>query len=348
MTFADSTSAAPVGPGAVWDVINGLAGYWALHAAVDLGLFDALADGARTGEELAMATGIGDVQDAVLLAQVLAAHGLLAPDGDRWGLTPVARRFLVSSASAAMADLVRYSPGPHSAWPRLADTLRDGQPGPATLDALDRLYPALGQATAGTQAVVAAGVAAELRRRGLWGAAPPIVVDLGCGSGAWLEALLVSAGDTAHGVGVDRPHVLSDTRTRLSGRPCALVAGDYLEVDLPVERADVVVLAHVLRAESDERAHALVERALDLLDGAGVLVVADYFCPPDGRPSYADARHELTLGLTMRASTAGRGITEDRLAEWCSARHVQTVDVLEPVPRQRVHLIVPNLPGGAR
>ena len=53
------TTTQTVGPGAVWDVINGYAAYWAVAAASDLGIFDRLAaaPAAMPGEELAAAVG---------------------------------------------------------------------------------------------------------------------------------------------------------------------------------------------------------------------------------------------------------------------------------------------------
>ncbi|MFG1925103.1 methyltransferase [Cryptosporangium sp. NPDC048952] len=318
------------GPAPVWDVINGYAAYWALHAAVELGLFDHLP---ATSAELAEATGVADPADVTLLAQLLAAKGLLETDGERWSNSPAAERFLVTGSPASMVGLVRHSPGPKQGWPELAETIRNGRPAEETADALNALYPELVAATAATQAAVARGVAAELRTRGLWDGTG-LVVDLGCGSGAWLEGV-----GAENAIGVDLAHVVPAARARVPG--ASFLEGDYLDVDLPAGKANVVILAHVLRAESDERAEALLDKALHLLADAGVLLVADYFRPPNGEDTttYADAVHDLTLALTMRASTPGRGLSEQTLAAWCAARGAHTDAVVEPVPRQRVHLI---------
>src|SRR5690606_23149998 len=56
-------AAAVITPAPVWDVINGFAAYWALQAAVDLGVFDALDAGPLTTAQLAAATGVGDPGD---------------------------------------------------------------------------------------------------------------------------------------------------------------------------------------------------------------------------------------------------------------------------------------------
>ncbi|TQS45270.1 class I SAM-dependent methyltransferase [Cryptosporangium phraense] len=333
-------------PAPVWDLINGYAAYWALHAAIDLGVFERLAAGPATAAELAESAGVPDPADLELLAQLLAAKGLLETDGSQWTNTAAAQRFLVPSSPASMVGLVRHSPGPKAGWPALAHTLRAGRPAEPIREALDDLYPELVAATAATQGAVARGVAAELRDRGLWDGTG-LVVDLGCGSGAWLEGLLAAGAPAgarvpaARAIGVDLPHVVPAARDRLPGDRVTLLGGDYLQVELPAGKASVVVLAHVLRAEAAPRAEELVHRALDLLADDGVLLVADYFRPPDGAPTqtYVDAPHDLTLALTMRASTLGRGLTEPTLAAWCAARGAHTVAVVEPVPRQRVHLI---------
>jgi SAM-dependent methyltransferase len=360
----------PPGPGPVWDVINGFTSYWALSAALDLGLFDALAEHTDPGpgpdaSQLAAAIGASGPGPVTVLAETLVALGLLGAEGDRFRLTPVAERYLVSSSPASMAALVRYSPGPPEAWPALAATVRAGAPAPAVTERLAELYPPLVRATGPTQAGVATAVAAELERRGLW-PEKPVVVDLGCGSGAWLTALLRTRPDGT-AVAVDRPEVLAiaeqaavdaGVRDRL-----ATVAGDYLEAELPVASADVVLLAHVLRAEPADRARRLLARAVGLAGPEGVVVVVDYVrpdpagAPPSGedRPGAATAgepgeagdrgavcaaaRHELLLSLTMLASTAGLGVTVADLRTWAGAAGAELTDSFEPVPRQHVRLI---------
>jgi ubiquinone/menaquinone biosynthesis C-methylase UbiE len=325
---------APPSPGPVWDVINGYAAYWTLHAAVDLGLFDKL-DRPMPARELASALGMAE-SDATLLAELLVGLGLLDTAAGAFAVTPVAARFLTNASPASMVDLVHAAPGPHRGWPQLAATLRRGTPAEEVGDALNDLYPQLVRATAATQKAVAAGVARELADRGAW-RLPVTIVDLGCGSGAWLQALLEAAGAEASAVAVDRGAVLDVARTTLVGTNVSFVDGDYLDAPLPVEQARVVVLAHVLRAEPPERAEHLVRRAFQLLEPGGYLAVADYFRPDSAGTAeqYRAARHELTLAMTMRASTGGCGITEGQLAAWVGR---EPVAIVEPIPRQSVQL----------
>ena len=341
-----------VGPGAVWDLINGYASYWAVATASDLGLFDQLADrSTMSGEELAEAIGAKDVAPVALLADTLVSLGLLTFDGAAYGLTPVAGDYLVTAAPQSMAALVRLSPGPHPAWPALADTVRTGAAAAVVGDDPAAFYPALVRATAPTQRAVAGATATGLRQRG-WLPEDATVVDLGAGSGAWVAALLAER-PHARAVAVDLPEVASTTTAGVAAAGVrdrtAVVAGDYLSTPLPVQRADVVVLAHVLRAEPADRAEALLRRAVELAGAGGTVVVADYPRPSAGSgdghaAACVAARHELLLSLTMLASTAGTGVSEADLRRWCAGAGARVVAVLTPLPRQHVFLIRSDSP----
>jgi hypothetical protein len=319
-------------PAAVWDVIHGFSSYWALTAALDLGLFDALTPGPLGISDLSERVGAHEAGDLALLANTLVGLGLLSIDDHRYRLTPASERFLVSTSPASMAALVRLSPGPLTAWPALADTLRTGTAAHTVDDDPGAFYPDLVAATAPTQAAVAAAVAARLTELDAWPPAP-VIVDFGSGSGAWTAAFL-AARPEARAINVDLPEVLvADPNPGVHS-----IAGDYLGVELPVARADVAVLAHVLRAESPERAEALFARAVALAD---TVVIADYPLPDVATDeSCAQARHDLLLGLTMLASTrAGRGITVAQLHAWAAQYGAELVETLTPLPRQTVFLI---------
>lgn len=345
---------AAVSPTPVWDLINGFSAYQALRTALDLGVFDALAEGPLDAAGTCAAVGASATAPISVLLDTLVALGVLDALGpDRYSLTEVARRHLLVDAPASMATLVRHSPGPGSAWPALPQSLRAGAPPAATAADLAGFYPELAEATGPTQSAVAAAVGADLSGRGLRPAGGT-VVDLGCGSGAWLCALL--AGDAAaRGVGVELAEVLPVARRRADAAGLAdrvqLLAGDYVDAPLPVPRADVVVLAHVLRTEPEPRAIALLHRAIRLAAPGGVVVVADYPRPDgatgDRTAACRRARHELLLALTCFAATGGTGITVAGLRRWAGDAGADLVAELEPVPRQHVFLIR-SRPEGSR
>jgi SAM-dependent methyltransferase len=318
-----------------------------MRTGLELGVFDTLAGG-RTLSAAQLADALGsnaDTDEPVrLLCETLVALGLLDVGPDGFACTPVAERFLVRSSDASMAALATHSPGPPRAWPELAHTIRNGAPSAAITEELLDFYPDLVSATAPTQAAVARAVAAELAVRELW-PRRPVVVDFGCGSGAWLASLLADRPEGT-AVAVDLPNVLP-----LARRACAeagitpnvsTVAGDYLDAELPVRHADVVVLAHVLRAEPAERAQRLLARAIELARPSGVVVIADYPRPDEiTAQSCRDARHELLLSLTMLSSTAGIGVRVGDIERWAAASGARLVHGFDAIPRQHVYLVRP-------
>ena len=156
-----------------------------------------------------------------------------------------------------------------------------------------------------------------------------------------------------------------DVAASMAVRP----AGEALRQDVAVElsrnpdfRAAInekfvvprlVVLGHVLRAEPPARARELLHRAFAVAGPDAVVVVTDYPrpAPPtddetDRAATLAAARHELTLALTMLASTDGAGVTVGQLSAWAAEAGWHVSDRLEPLPRQHVFLLRPD--GAAR
>ena len=108
------------------------------------------------------------------------------------------------------------------------------------------------------------------------------VLEFGAGAAPWAAAVL-EADPTASAVVNDLEPVLPQARAALGplGSRCRFAGGDYLTADLEDDGFDVVVLGHVLRAEPDDRAGALVARAASLLAPDGRIVVAEYLAGRD-------------------------------------------------------------------
>ena len=107
-------------------------------------------------------------------------------------------------------------------------------------------------------------------------------LDIGCGSGALLEAL---AEHCVEAVGVDiskeRIAVARTRLTRAGHKHCSVQLGDMYGVPAPDESFDFITLHRVL-IHAEDPAKALAEAAR-LLSGKGTLAVIDY-----ARHSYAD------------------------------------------------------------
>ena len=96
---------------------------------------------------------------------------------------------------------------------------------------------------------------------------PRDIVEVGCGSG-WLCELMTEFG-RVHGIDLS-DEVLARSRVRFP--KAAFTAGDFMQMELPVASADVVVALEVLSHIGDQP--AFMSRVARLLRGDGVLMLA--------------------------------------------------------------------------
>jgi SAM-dependent methyltransferase len=336
VTETAGASDGPPDPGAVWGVVDGFTTYWAVVALLRLGVFEALAAGASTLAALAAATGATPDRLEPLCATA-RTRGLLQHDGDRWALAPTSATFLVRSSPASMAELVERSPGPHAAWATLERTVVSGPADPVG----PSFHATLVEATGPTQLAAAAATAAAL---GIGGTRRiDHVLDLATGAAPWASALL-EADPNAVATCNDLPEVVGVAQRAVAARGlagrCRWLPGDVAHVPLP--SADVVVVAHLLRAESPTWARAVLRRAAAAVRPGGLLLVADYFLDDDHLGPPVSVR----MGLTMVASTAeGRALVRSEVQGWMAGEGLVDVRAIRPVPFQEV--LVAERPGAA-
>ncbi|MGW4940918.1 methyltransferase family protein [Actinoplanes sp. NPDC004185] len=282
-----------------------------LKAAIELKLFDALAGGPRSAEQLA--TELGTPQRATrILLGALAATGLLDSDGVKFVLPAGAERLLVSTSDQYRGGAVRLLAGDLE-WDTMRDLasivrhdgtlLADGADVPAFPYWTDFAQETTFVARAAAQTFIAAvkpwaGARTDLR-----------ILDVGCGHA--LPSLLLA--QTLPGAEVcllDSPPVLAHARANadrlgVAGRVHYL-AGDAFTTpagDLARHGPyDIVLLANLLPLFSAARGVELLRRLAPLLRPEGRLAVVG-FTVGDRQPAEEHGAHMLSL--LMLAWTAG-------------------------------------------
>ena len=285
----------------VADLMNMATGYWpaaALSAAVDLGLFDALAGGARTSEAAAARCGadaefLGDLLDA------LAAVGLLVRDDAGYVVAPGVARFLDPSSPACMLDGLRMNLDLYPLWGRLAETVRTARPA---------LPPGehLGHDPQRTRRFVLAmhgralGMAAEMLPAIDPGTASTLL-DVGAGPGTFSRMLAERRADlrVTH---MDLPPVQAVARELAAASPAAgrieYRPGDYRADELGGPY-DAVLFCGALHQENPRTARDVFARIRRALRPGGTLRVVDLMREP-GRAAPAFA---CLFSLTMRLTS---------------------------------------------
>jgi Dimerisation domain/O-methyltransferase domain len=320
----------------VWAIIQGFGSYWALVAAIDLGVFDGLQ---RIGGRVA-ADDLADALDVSAphlrhLLDALVTFGFLDQVADVYTLTETAERYLCTDGAASMSALVGVAPGPHANWTDLATTIRTGRVGHPIEDDAAAFYGPLVTATFPTQLRAASRLGASLG----WARRPGLrVLDLGAGRAPWAIAVLTqSAGSTA--VVNDLAGVIelaADTLAELALTDrVELRPGDFLDVAIEPAAYDVVVLGHVCRTEGEARATALIGRTVDALAPGGQLVLADYFADNDRTHN----AFGVQMGMTMLAATRRGGmLTHAQVHGWLAAVGLGAIRLLEPIGFNQVYV----------
>ena len=238
-------------------------------AAVQTGLLDVLADGAATTDELARRLRAADRSILAAFLRAVAAAGLVRGAGDDgpWQLTDQGR-------AVAGDDLVRAAyeafPGFHTALYRELGPLLAG--GPKRRDVAEQ-----GELIARVSAAFEPLVLGALNRA-IAGRRPWRVLDIGCGAGLELAAMLEAA-PGAEGVGIDvdggAAALAGRTLTErgLGGRSRVLQA-DLREVTGELgEPFDFALLANVLYYLPMADRVPLLRSIADLLAPGGTLFV---------------------------------------------------------------------------
>jgi len=146
------------------------------------------------------------------------------------------------------------------------------------------------------------------------------VLDIGTGTGRILE---VFADRTANGLGVDLSRqMLAVARARLDDdrlSHCSVRFGDILDLDLPAESQDVVIVHHVLHFLADPE--AALHAAVRVLRPGGSLLVVDF------------AEHELER---LRADHAHShlGFSDEQIASWFDSLGLGSAAVQQFPPKQ--------------
>jgi len=329
MSDAITTTTAPAATtAAAFDLFDLAAVAAAIAAAHRSGLLEAVLSGPGTAAEQADRLGLEPRATAAVL-DVLAAHGLVGRDGDRYG------------TSGAVATIDAIFPGGHAWVAALLDHvpvfLSTGLPfGPydgtaperessytVTVDALGRMF---------------AGVAEELADR-LPGS-PRRILDVGAGSGVWSLAMAERTG--AHVTALDLPGVAEvflelAARRGMADRTSALT-GDFHEVRPPAGAFDRAVLANVVHLEPSARARALIARTAETLGPGGDLVVIEPVM--QDTPTQRRAAAVYALHLVMRTRD-GRAHGVQEIEGWMreAGLEVEEPVVLEGPPTALVAVV---------
>ena len=287
-----------------------------LEAAVRHGLFDHLAAGPQSADELAVKAGISPRGARILLNALVGLEVLTKDAGGRYAHTPDSAEFLVSSKPGYVGGFLKHTSGQLiPKWLKLTDIVKTGKPAMAVnqegegsaffTEFVEDLFPM------NYQAASALGDALKLSDA----KGPVRVLDLAAGSGVWGIALAQKS-PQVRVTAVDWPNVLATTRKVAAKHGVAdrfqFVAGDLDSADLGTGY-QVATLGHILHSEGVERSKSLLAKTFRSLAPGGTIAIAEWLVN--------DERTQPTPGLifavNMLVNTdAGDTFSFNEIREW--------------------------------
>ena len=283
-----------------------------LIAAAEVGVFEALADGALDLDALAARIAVPR-RTARICADAMAALGLLERDGPLYRNSPVADAFLSGRGRGDLRPFLRYLDVSYRAWVEFTGAIRTGQ-GSGFVTRLDpetqRVFSAGVESATADSAVALADCYEFGRHRRL--------LDLGGGTGSFLVRILNRYPAIECGL-FELPHVVAMARENLAAQaPASRVRfyeGDLLRDQLPTGY-DAFLLANVIHVFTPEHNRGLLERVhASALPGARLLLVDFWTNPTHTQPVFA----ALMAGEWLMGRGEGDVYSEDEI------RHLLTV-----------------------
>lgn len=300
----------------------------ALTIAVELGVFESLADEPMRADALSRQCGTDSRATEKLLNLLVGARYLQTTSDGSYRLTKRARRWLLERSRQSVRDMVLMKNLEWRWLDELETFVRTGRPLDvhATISADDwRLY----QRGMRAQAGLAAG---WLARRLKLPEGATAMLDIG-GSHGYFSVRLCRRYPQLHAVVLDLPQAVAEAGPLLAaegmGDRVVHRAGDVLTDDLGSEAYDLILafsLVHHFDADTNRR---LAARCAAALRPGGIYVIGDLARPESPRGASAmDVFYDLYFALTSRSGLW----STDEMAEWQRSAGLRT--------RRPMHLIM--------
>jgi len=300
---------ADVTPEPIFQVASGFMAAKHLFVANEVGLFEQLAEGPATLDELAERTGISR-RRLRILADAMVVLGFLERHGDSYQNAPIAATFLTGRTPADLRPFLRFwDLLSYPTWTKLEDAIRTGQ-AQSTLDLPEEAQRIFSEGVEAIQAAPAQALPSTYdfsrHRR---------ILDLGGGTGSWLSAILRQHSGL-EGTLFELPAAAAIARRHLAGDPATqqvkVVEGDFFKDPIPAGH-DVVLIANVVHLISPERILELLRRTRrDVPDGARLLLVDFWTDATHTEPAFA----ALIAGEFLVITGEGDVYSEEEAHRW--------------------------------
>jgi len=305
-----------------------------IGAAARNKVFDTLADGPKTVEEVARATGCS-IRGLRAIMNALVGLDLLSKERNKYSLTPESEAFLVSNKPGTLAgffpmNMKRLIP----LWLKLDEIVRTGRPA----ESRNQEHPGTEFFTELVENIIPASYAsAQALADHLKLAAakqPTRVLDVAAGSGIWGIALAQKS-PQVRVTAMDWAGMIPTTKRITQKFGVAdrfkFIEGDIGEADFG-SGYDIATLGHILHSEGKERSRHLLKKTFGALKPGGTIAIGDWLVN-DERTEPLPA---LIFAVTMLVNTEeGDTFSFKEIKNWLEEagfKNARTLEAPGPSP----------------
>lgn len=249
-----------------------------LLSACKEGVFEALAQGPLSSEEMAHKTGL-NLRALEIILPALVGLGLLKKSGDAFFLTPVAKTYLLEESEASIKNLLLHVQDALKSWVNLDHALKTGKPKEGEFlggdeAAIERFIHAMDEA--------ARPIAPKVADIIDWGGVSR-VLDLGGGPGTYTLAFLNKCPNLRVSL-FDLPRTLKIATGILKKKGklglFEILKGDCAEDDLGGPY-DLVWVSHLMHARSEAWIVKVLKKIHASVSLGGRVIIHDYLLDQD-------------------------------------------------------------------
>jgi SAM-dependent methyltransferase len=286
----------------------------AIQTALKLGIFEVL-DSSPLDESALAAAISANRRATALIANAMAALGLLEKRANRYALTDPSRRYLLRSSAEYLGGLILFDESIFGTWTHLDQTIRTGVPARPTdmfqsrPEETERFIRAMDSLTRarGDPAYVADRL--DLSRVSM-------LADIGGGPGTYSLAML-HRWPHLRAVIYDLPATLEVARRILAEREPAtssridLVRFDYLYDEIP-GRCGALFMSNIIHNEDETDNARLFQKCFRALEPGGLMIIKDHIMNAD----LTEPRPGAIFALYLLLTTRGRDYSFDEVSRW--------------------------------
>jgi 3-hydroxy-5-methyl-1-naphthoate 3-O-methyltransferase len=305
-----------------------------IGAAVSNKVFDTLANGAKSAEQVSKETG-APVRGLRAIMNALVGLELLKKQKGEYSLTPESEAFLVSNKPGTLAGffpmlMKRLMP----LWLNLDEIVRTGEPGearnkehPGTEFFSELVETIIPMSFASAQALAEHLKLAKAKK-------PIAVLDVAAGSGIW-GIVLAQKSPQVRVTAVDWAGMIPTTKRITQkfgvGDRFKFVEGDISEVDFG-NGYDVATLGHILHSEGTERSRQLLKKVSGALKSGGTVAIGEWLVNDER----TEPLPSLMFAVQMLVNTKeGDTFSFNEIKNWLEEagfKNVRTLDASGPSP----------------